>query len=89
MSQTAAVPPSIRYLLETAERLILASELRVEIAREPGQALGEFLPGVRIEHIPTGETVACSRHSSQVENKLHALLELRLRLDQLHEPARD
>ncbi|MCA9634166.1 MAG: hypothetical protein KC766_41260 [Myxococcales bacterium] len=69
-------------LLPLVEALLPAAELQAEVIRND--------PRVRITHVPTRERVEHGEHESQTENKVAALLQLRLRLDQLRaSPQRD
>ena len=73
-----------RSVLCLAERLVSNADVRVETARRfaDQQAESEFLPDVIITHVPTGEVVRCGNHGTQIENKVEALLQLRVKLDE-------
>ena len=72
-----------KIILPLAESLFPSEEIQVEIFRGPGMDIGEFLPEVRLVHVPSSEVVTCNDHASQIENKVEALLRLRARLDGL------
>ncbi|MEM9541892.1 MAG: hypothetical protein AAGA60_20645 [Cyanobacteria bacterium P01_E01_bin.42] len=71
----------VREILSLVEELLSTQEIRVETIRDLHD---NPLPDVKIVHIPTEETVICANYPTQIENKIAAMLELRLRLDRSH-----
>ncbi len=76
-----ADPDFPRKIMPLVDRLFTEGELRVETCRPHGGGVGDFLPDVRVIHLPSGEIVLCNKHGTQLENRIEAVLELRARLD--------